>query len=613
VIPAPLHPDEARRQAALERLRVLDTAPEERFDRITRLASRLLGTPIALVSLIDRDRQWFKSAVGLEETETPRELAFCAHAVADPDLTRLVVPDALDDVRFRDNPFVEGPDGIRAYAGQVVHSPEGYAIGTLCTIDVRPRNFDEHELQILADLAVMVEEELVRSDAAELMVRLDESERSKTVLLDALDEGMVLFGADATILQWNRRAEEILGTTDLHEPDVAAMTGRWAMTRRDGTRWEPTEHPAVQAMCTGGPVTDQLMGIEVEGHPRWLRVSCRPILDDAGVTSSVVAVFSDVTAELELQETTVTLTEALGRAEAFAQVALESLGEGVLLLDETGRIRLMNPAAQRTLDSDADTLTALIRTGAVLTVSEDGTPVPMGEMAAGRALFRREAVHDEVVRWVRHDGTLRLLRVNCAPTVFDDGARGVVVALGDVTEHQRLLDEIAHRATHDALTDLANRSVMIDQMARALARAERRGDHVALCYLDLDGFKAINDTLGHAAGDQVLIDVADRLRASVRAGDTPVRMGGDEFVVVLDPIHDADDALVVAARIRDAVLGGGQQVWGPLGVPGMRCGVSVGVAISLPGDDVDTLAARADLALYESKARRASTVELAVA
>jgi diguanylate cyclase (GGDEF)-like protein len=273
----------------------------------------------------------------------------------------------------------------------------------------------------------------------------------------------------------------------------------------------------------------------------------------------------------------------------------------------------MNPAARRTLASDPETLTALIRTGAVLTVREDGTPVPMGEMAAGRALFRREAVHDEVVRWVRHDGTLRLLRVNCAPTVFDDGARGAVVALADVTEHQRLLDEIAHRATHDELTDLANRSVMIDQVTRALARAERRGDHVGLCFLDLDGFKAINDTLGHAAGDQVLVDVADRLRASVRAGDTPVRMGGDEFVVVLDPIHGVDDAFTVAARLRDAVLGGGEQAWGPLGVPGMRCGVSVGVAISFPGDDVDSLAARADAALYESKARRASTVELAVA
>ncbi len=610
---APLHPDEARRQAALDRLRVLDTAPEERFDRITRLASRLLGTPIALVSLIDRDRQWFKSTVGLDDSETPREVAFCAHAVAEPGLARLVVPDALDDPRFADNPLVTGVTGIRAYAGQVVHSPDGYPIGTLCTIDVRPREFDERELEILADLATMVEDELIRSDEAELMVRLDESERSKSVLLDALDEGMVLFGADGTILQWNRRAVQILGADDLRDPRVAEMTGRWEMTRRDGTRWEPLEHPAVQALCTGEPVTDQLIGIVVDDEQRWLRVSCRPIIGHDGSPASIVAVFSDVTAELALQESSAALAQALDRAEEFSRVALESLGEGVILLDETGRIRLMNPAAERTLRTDAEQLGEVVRSGAILTVRDDGSPVPMREMAAGRALFQRESVHDEVVRWVRDDGEISLLRVNSAPTVFDDGVRGAVVALSDVTERQRLLDEIAHRAAHDELTGLANRSVMIDQLTRALARAERAGNHVGLCYLDLDGFKGINDALGHAAGDQVLVDVADRLRASVRAGDTPVRMGGDEFVVILDPIHDAADAVAVAARLRDAVLGGHQQPWGPLGVPGMRCGLSVGVAISSPGDDLDLLAARADAALYESKARRSSTVELSVA
>ncbi len=155
----PLPDDEAERVAALRRLGILDTPPEERFDRHTRIASALFRVPIALVSLVDADRQWFKSCFGTDVCESSRETSFCAHAIAG-NTNLLVVPDALQDERFRDNPLVSDGPRIRFYAGSVLHSPEGKRIGTLCILDVRPRNLSEEERRLLGDVAAAVEAEL---------------------------------------------------------------------------------------------------------------------------------------------------------------------------------------------------------------------------------------------------------------------------------------------------------------------------------------------------------------------------------------------------------------------------------------------------------------------
>ncbi len=155
---APPHPDEAKRLQALCSLGVLDTPPHERFDRLTRLAARLFEVPIALVSLVDTDRQWFKSRVGLDAPETPREQSFCAHAILDDG--PMVVPDASRDVRFSENPLVLGPPDIRFYAGIPIRTPEGLPLGTLCVIDRTPRAFDAEDMRTLHDLAALAEQEL---------------------------------------------------------------------------------------------------------------------------------------------------------------------------------------------------------------------------------------------------------------------------------------------------------------------------------------------------------------------------------------------------------------------------------------------------------------------
>lgn len=151
-------PNESTRLATLKALNVLDTPPEERFDRVTRMAKRMFRVPIALVSIVDQDRQWFKSAQGLSACETPRSISFCGHAILGDDV--FLIPNALDDPRFADNPLVTGAPHVRFYAGCPLRAPDGMKVGTLCIIDSEPREFDQDDASALRDLASMVEDEL---------------------------------------------------------------------------------------------------------------------------------------------------------------------------------------------------------------------------------------------------------------------------------------------------------------------------------------------------------------------------------------------------------------------------------------------------------------------
>ena len=156
--------NERQRLKALRDMKVLDTPPEERFDRVTRLARQVFGTQIALVSLVDENRQWFKSRQGLDATETPRDISFCGHAILDDKI--LVINDAVQDERFCDNPLVCGDPNIRFYAGYPLAAPDGSRVGTLCIIDDKPREITKDELRMLRELGRMIEEELRAADEA---------------------------------------------------------------------------------------------------------------------------------------------------------------------------------------------------------------------------------------------------------------------------------------------------------------------------------------------------------------------------------------------------------------------------------------------------------------
>lgn len=190
----PKEPDnESQRLSILKQLNILDTPLEERFERITRIVCSALDVPIAAVSLVDEERQWFKSIQGIPVPETPRNIAFCAHTILDDKF--LVVNDALEDPRFVKNPLVTEYPGIRFYAGCPLVVDDNIRLGTLCAIDTSPREFDEAQMTILKDLTKMAITEVASSTVTEAHQRLinDLKEAERAAMIDALTR------------TWNRR------------------------------------------------------------------------------------------------------------------------------------------------------------------------------------------------------------------------------------------------------------------------------------------------------------------------------------------------------------------------------------------------------------------------
>jgi PAS domain S-box-containing protein len=353
MIPPADHPREADRLDLLRRCGVLDTAAEPDFDGLAALAAEIAGTPIALVSLIDTDRQWFKARYGLDAVQTPRSMAFCAHAILAPDKP-LVVEDAHADARFVGNPLVEGAPRVVFYAGVPLRvGPDGLPLGTLCVIDHQARSIAPAALAQLRLLARQVELlldlRLRQRQVEDRLVAVSKEEERVSAIVATMDEGLVVQVADGRIVSCNPAAERILGLTADQMMGLTSMDPRWHATRADGSPFPGAEHPAMQALASGRPVRGVIMGVGTEGGDRrWILINAQPTGSVAGgPATGVVCTFTDITA-LRFEEAERRRVEA--HVDRFFTLSLELL----CICSSDGRFLRLNPAWSRVLGWTAD-------------------------------------------------------------------------------------------------------------------------------------------------------------------------------------------------------------------------------------------------------------------
>ncbi|MGF7187514.1 diguanylate cyclase (GGDEF)-like protein/PAS domain S-box-containing protein [Robbsia andropogonis] len=640
--PAPAFPDEDARVALLQRLNLLDTPPEETFDRVTRLASIIAGTPMAMVTLVDNERQWFKSSVGIESKHTPRDIGFCPHAMVSDDL--FVVPDAENDPRFQHNPLVTDSPHIRFYAGMPLRSSQGHALGTLCVIDTKARQLTSEQEEALRDLAAIVRRELLQREATVMSQSMQRAEgraleESSAVLHATFHQaavGMVVLGMDGRLQQLNQRFASMLGYTveqlqgkhfsEFTDADdvalAAADTARMqsgaisSYSRERRYRRRNGEYVWVNVTVALARTSDTqpLHYISVVED-----ISERKRSDDAlaELRAELEARVEQRTAELKAVNTDLAhvvaernrtiaarrlIEEALRTSRETLQTITDNLPVLIGDIDVDLRYRFTNATYGEVFHCDASQLPGR-RVADVVRPDLMARLAPMLErVLAGERVVNENVVYDEA--------SGRVWSATYIPHYKHDVINGFYVVSYDVTERKRLESSLTEQALQDPLTLLPNRRALLAHVSDAIADSAP----LAILFLDLDGFKRVNDLYGHESGDVLLTRVADRLRATVRASDVVSRLAGDEFVLVLHALNThhlvAADARRVASGLIEAL-----NVPVDIGTHQVRIGASIGIAY-YTGRPTRPITAKglltcADLAMYEAKASGKNTVRLA--
>ena len=604
---------ELERLAHLGALNLLDTKAEPVFERITELAAYIFGTPIALVSLVDRHRQWFKSRVGIDLIETPREQSFCAHAIRQH--KPLIVTDASNDPRFADNPLVIGAPKIRFYAGTAVTTAEGHALGTLCVIDTRPRQLTDSQTQILQVLADMVLHEirsrerllLINSELSSSREQVHAHESSFRTIFERAGVGIALVSLKGEWLDVNSTLCSMLGYS---REEFRTLTFQDITVPADLSMGLNL----VEKMATGRMDQFQLEKryVRKDGSPLWTHLMVTKQKNHKGELTHYVCVIQDIqdrknteqqliTLQHELEQTVEMRTSVLRKREAELSAILENTSDAYIGMDESGTITAWNRRAEEIfLWNREEAVGCLVEELIIPVARREAYRRDLKEyLTKGHSDTIGKVVERLALRW---DGVLIPVELRVTAVHIED--RTVFSAfLQDITQRKLQEKKRLQDAQEDALTGLANRRAMYSFLKARLKLEPTQEDPLLLFYLDLDSFKPINDTLGHAAGDQVLVEIARRLKQVMRDDDLVARIGGDEFVIIARGMSNRPIIENFCQRLLNTLKS-------PMVIDNheVNVGCSIGIVLA-PNDSsrTDDLLRFADIALYEAKAAGRNT------
>ena len=560
---------ESARLAALADLAILDTDAEREFDAITRVATIVLGVASAAVSLIDRNRQWFKSRQGIDFTETPRDIAFCDEVVTRRD--PLVVLDALVDEVFRTNPLVVAGPKIRFYAGAPLFLKSGHCVGSLCVIDHRPRQeFGDSELRVLKELASVVEELI---EARKVQTRADIAAE----LVASTPDAVLATNHSARIVYWNRAAECMFGWS-LEE----ALGKNVKLIIPQAFHADYRDHCEAVERGDAAGFSGKFVELEAkrkDGTNFPVEVSLASWGDKAHGGFAVV--LRDITERKALQADR-------DSNKKFLDAVVSNLPSMLFVKDsKTHRYLLVNRKAEDIVGRLAESMigrddSELFPYRGATFKKNDARAVASGKPEQAESTFERD------------DGSI--VEIRTTRVLIDGPDRPGQYLLGlseDVTEMRLSEAERWRLARYDSLTGLLNRTSALEQIDVLIGEGVR----FAVLNVDLDRFKSVNDQFGHVIGDQVLKLVGKRI-GELADDDTHVaRIGGDEFICLLTGSALRERARRIGKQLIDSVRS-------PLAVGGITAhiGASIGVVVYPDdGDSLETLRQHADLAMYRSK------------
>lgn len=607
--------NEPLRQCVLDSLHILDSPASAKLDRITRLAASYFGVPIALISLIDRDRQWFLSRFGLDAPQTPRNISFCGHAILQREA--LIIPNTALDPRFADNPLVQGPPHIGFYAGQPLLSLDGLPLGTLCIIDQQPHDLSAKQATDLQDFAAVIEEYLHNTErdiyTESLKLDLARSEALFEQTFSQAAVGMALVSLEGYWLRVNPRLCDILGYSeselmartfqDITHPDdldndlellrqlLANEISTYSMEKRyfrfDGTFVWVELTVALNRLSDGSP--HHFISVLVDISERKLAENnlrtLQQELEERVIsrTQELNTVVNKLNLEIESR---VNAQEQLNAEKERLRAITDNMPALISQVGADEVYQFANSAYQRWFGMDEASLK-------MMTLRQF-----MGDQAYRIAKPKIEkALRGETVSFENELKThAGLLAVHT--TLVPCETQGFYILSMNISELKRLQQRLEYDVTHDMLTGLPNRRAFIHHLELSRAECVSTGLPMAVLFIDLDGFKQINDNLGHEFGDRVLKIFANLLSDCIRNRGFVARLAGDEFTAVLGKLIEPQ------GQIQDFC----QQVLAQLveleSIAGHAISLSASIGASIyTGDDttIKTLLSQADQAMYRAK------------